>query len=256
MTDAAMLELEAVTAGYVKGLNIITEVSLSVRPGEIVGIFGPNGAGKSTLLKAILGQVNVRAGRVLLNGDDVTATRTVRLARKGVGYVPQLANVFARLSVEENLKMGALGNVAGYSAAWERWSPLFPSLQARFKARASSLSGGERQLLATARALMGDPQVLLMDEPSAGLSPKATSEIFLLLERLRSDGLSMLIVEQNARRCLRICDRGYVLDQGRNAVEGTGTQLLADPVVIELYLGRLGSRADAPARDSGSADET
>ncbi|HEU4807194.1 MAG TPA: ABC transporter ATP-binding protein [Homoserinimonas sp.] len=252
MSDTALLEVSGLTAGYVKGLDILTDVNLTVEQGEIVGIFGPNGAGKSTLLKAVLGQVGVRSGSVSFAGGDVTGQRTVTLARKGIGYVPQLANVFSQLTVEENLKMGAQQDSSSYQSSWERWEPLFPGLVARFKARASSLSGGERQLLATARALMANPSLLLLDEPSAGLSPKATTEIFALLKRLCDGGLSMLIVEQNARRCLTICDRGYVLDQGKNAVTGTGAELLVDPVVVELYLGRLGG-AGKPVNDGGRA---
>jgi branched-chain amino acid transport system ATP-binding protein len=252
MSDRALLEVTGLTAGYVKGLDILTDVNLTVNQNEIVGIFGPNGAGKSTLLKAVLGQVDVRAGRVSLADDDVTGARTVALARRGIGYVPQLANVFSQLTVEENLRMGAQQDSSSYQGSWDRWEPLFPGLTARFKARVSSLSGGERQLLATARALMANPTLLLLDEPSAGLSPKATTEIFALLKRLCDDGLSMLIVEQNARRCLTICDRGYVLDQGKNAVTGTGAELLVDPVVVELYLGRLGG-AGKPAGEGGRA---
>ena len=252
MSDSLLLEVTGLTAGYVKGLDILTDVNLTVNQNEIVGIFGPNGAGKSTLLKAALGQVDVRDGRVSYAGADVTRMRTVALARKGIGYVPQLANVFSQLTVEENLKMGAQQDSSSYQRSWERWEPLFPGLVPRFKARASSLSGGERQLLATARALMANPSLLLLDEPSAGLSPKATTEIFALLKRLCDDGLSMLIVEQNARRCLTICDRGYVLDQGKNAVTGTGAELLVNPAVVELYLGRLGG-AGKSVKEGGLA---
>lgn len=243
-TDAgAVLAAQGVTAGYLRGVTILDDVSLHVDAGELVGIFGPNGAGKSTLLKAVFGLAQVWHGRVTFQGADITGAPSHELVRRGIGFVPQLSNVFARLTVADNLRMGAFAEPSQYRRRWSELADLFPQLTDRMQARAGSLSGGERQMLATARALMGDPRLLCLDEPSAGLSPKAQTEIFELIEKINEAGTSVLIVEQNARRCLRICDRGYILDQGRNAVTGTGQELLADPRVIELYLGRLGAGA-------------
>ncbi len=241
---AKIIRADGITAGYVPGVNVLDEVSLHMDRGELVGIFGPNGAGKSTLLKAIFGLADVRAGRILFDGGDVTGEPSHELVRRGVGFVPQLSNVFTRLSVADNLRMGAFIRPGEFRGQWDELAHLFPQLTNRMQARAGSLSGGERQMLAMARALMGSPRLLCLDEPSAGLSPKAQSEIFHLIEAINEAGTSVLIVEQNARRCLRVCDRGYILDQGRNAITGTGQELLADPQVIELYLGRLGAAID------------
>lgn len=238
-----IIRADGITAGYVPGVNILDEVSLQVDRGELVGIFGPNGAGKSTLLKAIFGMADVRAGRIVFEDGDVTGAPSHELVRRGIGLVPQLSNVFTRLSVADNLRMGAFIRPGEFRRRWDDLAHLFPQLTDRMQARAGSLSGGERQMLAMARALMASPRLLCLDEPSAGLSPKAQTEIFHLIDAINQAGTSVLIVEQNARRCLRICDRGYILDQGRNAVTGTGKELLSDPQVVELYLGRLGAAA-------------
>ncbi|MBX7159807.1 MAG: ABC transporter ATP-binding protein [Acidimicrobiia bacterium] len=234
-----LLGADEICAGYVKGVDILQGCSLELFEGELVGIIGPNGAGKSTLLKAMFGLVPVRAGTVTLEGADITSLASHVLVARGVGYVPQVANVFQSLTVEENLRMGVYLRPRAWHEGFERVTALFPLLAERRGQRAGSLSGGERQLVAMARALMVDPSVLLLDEPSAGLSPVKMDEVFARIAEIRASGVSIVIVEQNARRCLQICDRAYVLDQGRNAYTGTGHDLLHDPKVIELYLGTL-----------------
>lgn len=236
---APLLEAVEVYAGYIKGVDILQGCSLELRDGELVGIIGPNGAGKSTLLKSMFGLVPVRDGRIVLHGDDITSLASHELVARGVGYVPQVANVFPSLTVEDNLRMGLYLRPRAWHEGFDRVAALFPLLAERKGQRAGSLSGGERQLVAMARALMMDPQVLLLDEPSAGLSPAKMDEVFGRVAEICGSGVSIVIVEQNARRCLQICNRAYVLDQGRNAYTGTGHDLLHDPKVIELYLGTL-----------------
>jgi len=228
-----------VVAGYVPEVNILNGCNLTLYPGELVGVIGPNGAGKSTLLKAMFGLIPVRSGTVTMGGDEITGLKTHDLVAKGVGYVPQNNNVFPRLTVEENLEMGVYQKPASFTERFEFVVELFPMLGERRKQRAGSLSGGERQMVAMARALMMDPSVLLLDEPSAGLSPLYQDEVFIRCRQINRAGVSIIMVEQNARRCLQICHRGYVLDQGANAYTGTGDDLLGDPKVIELYLGTL-----------------
>jgi branched-chain amino acid transport system ATP-binding protein len=240
MSDPTLLVAEDVVAGYLPGVDILTGVSLDLGAGEIVGVIGPNGAGKSTLVKAMFGLVAVRRGLVTLRGDDITNLAAHELVAKGVGYVPQLANVFQTLTVEENLRMGLYLRPEIWKERFEAVTELFPLLAERRGQRAGNLSGGERQMLAMGRALMMDPSVLLLDEPSAGLSPANQDMVFDTVRRIATAGVSIVMVEQNARRCLLICDRGYVLDQGRNAYTGTGEELLHDPKVIDLYLGTLG----------------
>ncbi|HAM26685.1 MAG TPA: ABC transporter ATP-binding protein, partial [Microbacteriaceae bacterium] len=193
------------------------------------GIIGPNGAGKSTLLKAIFGQVNIRSGSVILKGDNITGLKADKLVSKGVGMVPQNNNVFPSLSIEENLQMGIYQEPKMYKQRLEFVTGLFPELGKRLKQRAGSLSGGERQMVAMSRALMMEPSVLLLDEPSAGLSPVRQDETFINVAAINRAGVSIMIVEQNARRALQICDRGYVLDQGKDAYTGTGRDLMKDP---------------------------
>ncbi len=212
---------------------------MHVDKGELVGIIGPNGAGKSTLLKAIFGQVNVRGGSIELNGQDITGLKADKLVSRGVGMVPQNNNVFPTLTIDENLQMGAYQKPKMYKERLAFVTDLFPELGKRLKQRAGSLSGGERQMVAMSRALMMDPTVLLLDEPSAGLSPVRQDETFINVAQINRAGVSVMIVEQNARRALQICDRGYVLDQGKDAYEGRGRELMNDPKVIELYLGTL-----------------
>ncbi|MWV50846.1 ATP-binding cassette domain-containing protein [Rathayibacter sp. VKM Ac-2803] len=233
------LETHDLHAGYVPGVNILNGSNVYVKRGELVGIIGPNGAGKSTLLKAMFGLVNIRQGTVILNGEDITGQKADKLVSKGVGFVPQNNNVFPSLTIEENLEMGVYQKPKTYRERLEFVTELFPELAKRLKQRSGSLSGGERQMVAMSRALMMDPSMLLLDEPSAGLSPMRQDETFVNVQRINRAGVSIMIVEQNARRALQICDRGYVLDQGRDAYEGAGRELMNDPKVIELYLGTL-----------------
>lgn len=234
-----LLIADDVTAGYVPGVNILNGCSLTLGEGELVGIIGPNGAGKSTLVKAMFGLVNVREGSVRLRGEDITNEKAHSLVSRGVGYVPQNNNVFPALTISENLEMGTFLQPKKFKESFARVGEMFPRLVERRDQRAGSLSGGERQMLAMGRALMMDPKVLLLDEPSAGLSPALQDEVFIRCHRINRAGISIVMVEQNASRCLQICHRGYVLDQGTNAYTGTGKELLKDPKVIELYLGTL-----------------
>ena len=226
-------------AGYLPGINILNGCSLTANEGDLIGIIGPNGAGKSTLLKAIFGQVNVREGQVLLNGEDITNMKANKLVSKGVAFVPQTNNVFPSLTIEENLQMGVFQSPKRFQERFDFVTNIFPDLGKRRAQRAGSLSGGERQMVAMGRALMIDPSVLLLDEPSAGLSPVRQDEAFLRVKEVNQAGVTIIMVEQNARRCLQICDRAYVLDQGKDAYTGTGRELLNDPKMIDLYLGNL-----------------
>ena len=241
----AVIEADHLVAGYLPGVNILNECSLVAYPGEMIGIIGPNGAGKSTLLKALFGLVKIHSGTVMLNGQDITNSRANKLVQAGVGFVPQSNNVFPSLSVEENLRMGLFLRPRKFSERLRATWDLFPNLHERKDRSAGALSGGERQSLAMARALMMEPEVLLLDEPSAGLSPVRQDETFLRTRRINQTGVSIVMVEQNARRCLQICDRAYVLDQGRDAYTGTGRELAKDPKVIQLYLGTLAEDVDS-----------
>jgi len=244
MTDATpLLHADNLVAGYVPGVNILNGCSLELYQGELVGIIGPNGAGKSTLIKAMFGLVHISSGAVVLDGEDITNQPAHVLVSRGVGYVPQVDNVFPRLTVEENLEMGLYLRPKKFEERFAAVVDLFPLLAERRKQRAGSLSGGERQMVAMGRALMMDPKVLFLDEPSAGLSPANQTEVFRRISQINDRGISVVMVEQNARRCLNIAHRGYVLDQGVNAHTGTGEHLLHDPKVIELYLGTLGREA-------------
>jgi branched-chain amino acid transport system ATP-binding protein len=235
----ALLRADEVVAGYVPGVNILNGCDFYVNDGELVGIIGPNGAGKSTLLKAIFGLIKVTTGSITLRGEDITGLKANRLVAQGVGFVPQTNNVFPSLTIEENLQMGVYQSPKKFKKSFEFVTGLFPALGDRRSQRAGSLSGGERQMVAMGRALMMEPSVLLLDEPSAGLSPALQDEVFVRTRQINRAGVSVIMVEQNARRCLQICDRGYVLDQGRNAYTASGKDLSNDPKVIELYLGTL-----------------
>jgi branched-chain amino acid transport system ATP-binding protein len=237
-----VIEVTNVVAGYTPDVNILNGCDLYVAPGEFVGIIGPNGAGKSTLLKAVLGQVRIASGTVTFKGEDITGRKAHELVERGVGFVPQTKNVFPSLTVRENLEMGCYLKPKVFEERFEYVATMFPKLLQRAGQRAGALSGGERQMVAMGRALMLDPTVLLLDEPSAGLSPMLQDEVFIQCRHINATGVAILMVEQNARRCLQVADRAYVLDQGRNAYTGTGRELLADPNVIGLYLGTL-SRA-------------
>ena len=234
-----ILEVNGVAAGYVKGLNILQGIDLVVAEGETVSIIGPNGAGKSTLLKAVMGLIQTSAGRYFLNGIEKTSLSTYKIVEEGVGYVPQEANIFPSLTIEENLEIGGWILKRNTAAALVNIYEKFPLLYERKRDRAGNLSGGQRQLLALARALMTSPNILLLDEPSAGLSPVAINDVFKTIKEINESGVSILLVEQNAKRALNFSDRGYVLDQGRNAYHGTGQELLNDSRVVDLYLGKL-----------------
>ena len=235
-----VVEVKDVIAGYLPGVDILNGCSLVANPGELIGIIGPNGAGKSTLLKAIFGLVKIRKGSVTLYGEEITNLKADKLVSKGVGFVPQTNNVFQTLTIQENLEMGLYQRPKELEERLAFVVEIFPDLAKRLGQRAGSLSGGERQMVAMSRALMMGPHVLLLDEPSAGLSPVRQDETFLRVKEINRAGVTTIMVEQNARRCLQICDRGYVLDQGKDAYEGTGRDLLNDPKVIGLYLGTLG----------------
>ena len=237
--EGALVRVDDAIAGYLPGVNILNGCDLYAQEGELVGIIGPNGAGKSTLLKALFGLVKIKEGTVTLRGEEITNMRADQLVKRGIGFVPQTNNVFPSLTIEENLQMGAYQSPGSFTERFDFVAGLFPTLADRRKQRAGSLSGGERQMVAMGRALMMNPSVLLLDEPSASLSPANQDEIFDRIRQINEAGVSIVVVEQNARRCLQVADRGYVLDQGRNAYTGTGRQLLDDPKVIELYLGTL-----------------
>jgi branched-chain amino acid transport system ATP-binding protein len=240
MVNVPVIETKSLVAGYLPGVNILNGANFFANQGELVGIIGPNGAGKSTLLKAIFGLVKVREGEILLNGESIANLKANQLVAKGIGFVPQNNNVFPSLTIEENLQMGLFQNPKSYTERLEFVTGIFAELGKRLKQRAGSLSGGERQMVAMSRALMMDPKVLLLDEPSAGLSPVRQDEAFIRVSEINKAGVTTIMVEQNARRCLQISDRAYVLDQGKDAVVGSGRELLNDPKVIGLYLGTLG----------------
>ncbi|BAL86800.1 putative ABC transporter ATP-binding protein [Actinoplanes missouriensis 431] len=237
--EGALVRVDDVTAGYLPGVNILNGCDLYAKEGELVGIIGPNGAGKSTLLKSLFGLVTIRSGEVTLRGEKITNVKANKLVAKGIGFVPQTNNVFGTLTIEENLEMGTFLRPKRFKERFEFVAGLFPALGTRRKQRAGSLSGGERQMVAMGRALMMEPSVLLLDEPSAGLSPAMQDEVFFRTKQINDTGVTVIMVEQNARRCLQICNRGYVLDQGRNAYTASGRDLIHDPKVIELYLGTL-----------------
>ena len=234
-----LLAAEDLVAGYIPEVNILNGCNVHVDRGELVGIIGPNGAGKSTLVKAMFGLVPVREGRVVLSGKDITSLPAHALVSQGLGYVPQNNNIFPSLTIEENLEMGLYIRPKDFSTRFAAVSELFPLVSDRRTQKCGSLSGGERQVVAMGRALMTDPEVLFLDEPSAGLSPLMQDSVFESVATINDSGVSILMVEQNAARCLEISHRAYVLDQGKNAYTGPGRDLLHDPKVIELYLGTL-----------------
>ena len=237
--NKTVLECNGIAAGYVKGLNILQGVDLVINEKEIVSIIGPNGAGKSTLLKAIMGIINVSAGRFFINGVEKTDTPTHKIVERGVAYVPQVENVFPSLTIEENIEIGSWTVNKNKKETISQTLEQFSLLKDRRKEKAGNLSGGQRQILALARALVTSPSLLLLDEPSAGLSPVAIEEVFETVQEINDKGVAILLVEQNAKRALNFSNRGYVLDQGRNAYQGQGEELLNDPRVVDLYLGKL-----------------
>lgn len=232
----SLLVMDKVTGGY--GMSdIITDVSLVVDPGEIVVIAGPNGAGKSTAMKAIFGMLTVRGGRIVFDGADITGTRPDRVVRLGICYVPQTDNVFPSLTVDENLDMGAFLRGDDTGPAKARVFGLFPPLADKRRQPAGTLSGGQRQMVAIGRALMLEPKLLLLDEPTAGLSPKFVDQLLETIQRINAERIGIVMVEQNVRQALKIADRGYVLANGRNRHEGAARDLLADREVADMFLG-------------------
>ncbi len=235
----AMLEVAGVVAGYVPDVDVLAGVDIAVDRGELVTVVGPNGAGKSTLLKVIVGLLRPRVGGVRLRGRRLDRLAPHEIVSRGIGYVPQLENVFPSLTVEENLEMSAART--SRDEARRRIAELlelFPAIARARRRPAGLLSGGERQMVAMARALVPQPEVLLLDEPSAGLGPEYVELVFQKIVEIRRTGVSVLVVEQNARRALALSDRGYVLELGRKRFEGTGPALLENETVVELYLGR------------------
>ena len=237
-----VLEARNVVAGYVPNLPILNGVSVHVSAGEIVTIIGPNGAGKSTLIKAVAGLLNVSGGEVLLDGKNITNIPAHKLAAEGVGYVPQTGNVFATLSIHENLVMGGAPLPKERATKQiEKIYALYPILKERMREKAGVLSGGQRQILAVARALLTQPRLILLDEPTAGLSPMAANELFALIRDLVTNGATVLMVEQNAKAALRISDRGYVMAEGQNRIDGAAHALLEDEKIGEIFLGKRGN---------------
>lgn len=233
----SLLQVDEVIAGYGE-TEILHSVSIAVGQGEIVTIIGPNGSGKSTLLKAILGLVRPKSGQVTFKGEDITGIAPERIVRKGICYVPQSSNVFPSLTVHENLEMGAFVRTDDFQQRLEEVYDLFPDLTGRRGERAGRLSGGQRQMLALARALMLDPILLLLDEPSAGLAPNLVNLVLEKIIGINSTGVAILLVEQNAREALKLSSRGYILASGQNQLEDRGERLLENPEVARLYLGR------------------
>lgn len=231
-----ILKTENITVGYTE-VDILHDVHLRVRSGEIVSIIGPNGAGKSTLLKTIFGILKPRNGNVTLKDEDITGLKPDRVVRKGISYVPQVDNVFPSLTIQENLEMGAFIRRDDYSQRLDEVYALFPILRERKKQKVGQLSGGQRQMVAMGRALMLDPQVLLLDEPSAGLAPVLVSMIFEKIKEINATGVALIIVEQNAREALKMAHHGYVLAMGRNVLDDKGEALLANEEIARLYLG-------------------
>jgi len=232
-----ILKIENVSAGYTPGSNILQNLGLELKEGEIVTVIGPNGAGKSTLLKTIFGLLKPTQGRIFLKNEDISSLKPFKIAQKGVSYVPQVSNVFQSLTIQENLEMGAFIRDDDYTSTIEEIYTLFPVLRERKNQKAGQLSGGQRQMVAMGRALMLNPTVLLLDEPSAGLAPIFVSSIFDKIKEINATGVSMIIVEQNAREALKMSHRGYVLAMGKNVLDGKSEDLLANEEVGRLYLG-------------------
>ena len=238
MNTPVVLRIDKVTAGY-GGNPIIEDVSLQVFEGKITAIVGPNGAGKSTLLKAISGVIKTSSGQVVVGDKDCTNFAPEKMVRHHLAYVPQVANTFPDLTVKENLEMGGYTRKSGVAERIEELCELFPDIRKSLKRKAGALSGGQRSMLAMARGLMLDPKVMLLDEPSAGLSPIFQSALWEQIEKVAATGVGVCVVEQNTRRSLRHAHWGYVLVLGKNRLDGPASQLLHDEEVIDLYVGRM-----------------
>lgn len=232
-----LLDVQNVYAGYIKDLDILQGINFRIFPGELVTVIGPNGAGKSTLAKAIFGLITPHTGQITFQGEDITKLKSNQIVERGMCYVPQIANVFRSLSVEENLEMGAFIRSGSLKTLKQKIYDTFPVLAERYRQKAGTLSGGERQMLAMGRALMLEPSLLLLDEPSAALSPILVNNVFDQIRQINQTGTAIVLVEQNAKKALEMADRGYVLESGRDRFEGPGQDLLNDPKVGELYLG-------------------
>jgi len=232
-----LLAVEDVFAGYVQDLNILQGVNFRINAGELVAVIGPNGAGKSTLAKTIFGLLTPNRGKIQFKGENIVGLKPNQIVERGMCYVPQIANVFPSLTIEENLEMGAFIRNVPLTPLKQQIFDTFPVLAQRRRQRAGTLSGGERQQLAMGRALMLQPNLLLLDEPSAALSPLLVNSVFEQIQRINQTGTAIVLVEQNARKALSMADRGYVLDTGRDCFEGRGSDLLNDPKVGALYLG-------------------
>lgn len=232
-----LLEVKNVHAGYVKDLNILQGINFRIAPGEMVAVIGPNGAGKSTLAKAIFGLLTPEQGQIIFKGQNIVGLKSDKIVRQGMCYVPQVSNVFSTLSVEENLEMGAFIRSGSLDFLKQKIYNMFPKLGSRRRQKAGTLSGGERQMLAMGKALMLEPDLLLLDEPSAALSPILVNSVLEQVKAINQTGTAIVLVEQNAKKALAMADRGYVLENGRDRFEGRGIDLLNDPKVGELYLG-------------------
>lgn len=232
-----LLEVKDVYAGYIKDLNILQGINFRIEPGELVTVIGPNGAGKSTLAKTIFGLLNPNQGEIIFKDRNIAGLKSNEIVKLGMCYVPQISNVFATLTVEENLEMGAYTLSGSCKKQKEMVYTMFPKLKERLRQKAGTLSGGERQMLAMGKALMLDPDLLLLDEPSAALSPILVNDVFEQIKAINATGKAIVLVEQNAKKALMMADRGYVLESGKDAIEGKGSDLLDNPLVGELYLG-------------------
>ncbi|HEY9703105.1 MAG TPA: ABC transporter ATP-binding protein [Allocoleopsis sp.] len=237
MSNSPLLEVIDIFAGYVKDLDILQGLNFCVYPGELIAIIGPNGCGKSTSLKTVMGLLNPGQGKIIFKGENIAGLKSDKIVKKGICYVPQIANVFPNLTIDENLEMGAFILNTNLQPLKDKIYTIFPDLANRKTQRAGSLSGGQRQMVAMGKALMLEPTLLLLDEPSAALSPILVNQVLEQIKKINQNGTSILLVEQNAKKALEIADRGYVLESGRDRFEGKGIDLLNDPKVGELYLG-------------------
>lgn len=232
-----LLSVENIHAGYIKDVDILQGINFRVEAGELVTVIGPNGAGKSTLAKTIFGLLTPHTGTITFKGENIVGLKSNQIVQRGMCYVPQIANVFPSLTVEENLEMGAFVRNIPLQPLKDKIFTMFPKLHLRHRQRAGTLSGGERQMLAMGKALMLEPSLLLLDEPSAALSPILVSQVFEQIKQVNQTGTAIVLVEQNARKALEMAHRGYVLESGRDAISGSGQELLHNPKIGELYLG-------------------